>query len=326
MMPDTLGLADSPIRLATRSSPLALWQARYVAELLQVQGFRTELILVQTRGDLVLDRPLNQMGGDGLFTREVQHAVLERRADVTVHSLKDLPTLPAPGLFLAAIPPRGPRGDAWLSIQHPRFDNLPHGAIVATGSLRRRAQMLHRRPDLQVVGLRGNVGTRLSLLDKSSSGTGSESLAGMVLAEAGLERLNQSERIRHIMDTSWMLPAVGQGALGLECRSGDEITQTVLKLLNHEPTRLETLAERCLLAALGGGCLIPVGTLCVCSGSTMSLQAVVLDPDGREKMSDMVSGSPENAMALGELLAVNLIRMGAARLLARNSPSPGSSH
>src|SRR3954470_13549335 len=202
---------SSNLRLGTRGSPLALWQANHVAALLGPSAAprAVELVLIETEGDRVRDRPLSQIGGDGLFTKEIQNALLDGRADVAVHSLKDLPTAPVEGLTLAAVPGRGPVGDAFVSLRHRRFADLPQGATVATSSLRRQAQLLNRRPDLKLVAVRGNVETRLRKLEE-------QGLNAIILAEAGLVRLGLEGWITEVMDRSWMLPAVGQGALGLE--------------------------------------------------------------------------------------------------------------
>jgi hydroxymethylbilane synthase len=269
----------TPLRLGTRKSPLALWQARHVADLLTpLAGQRpVELVLIETEGDRVRDRPLSQIGGDGLFTREIQNALLDGRADVAVHSLKDLPTLPVAGLVLAAVPSRGPVGDAFVSHRHPRFDALPPDAVVATSSLRRRSQLLHRRPDLRVESVRGNVETRLRKLDE-------QGLDAIILAEAGLRRLGLEQHITEILDRQWMLPAVGQGALGLECRAGDDGTRRLLEHLNDPVTRGCVLAERAFLRGLGGGCLVPIGALGTVEGEQLHLRGCVLTTDGQRRV------------------------------------------
>src|SRR5690348_1092863 len=209
----------NPLRIGTRGSPLALWQARHVADRLLPLAAPREAVLVEieTAGDRIRDAALTQIGGDGVFTKEIQRALLAGSIDVAVHSLKDLPTTPIAGLTLAAVPERGPAGDAFVSHKHRRFDELPPGAVVGTSSLRRRSQALHRRPDLNLVNLRGNVETRLRKLDE-------ENLDAIILAEAGLQRLGLGAAITELLDPQWMLPAVGQGALGLECRAEDAVT------------------------------------------------------------------------------------------------------
>ena len=301
----------APLRLATRGSPLALWQANFVAQQLRplVHPRAVELVTIQTHGDRVQDQPLAQIGGDGLFTKEVQHALLEHRADVAIHSLKDLPTAPVAGLTLAAVPPRGPTGDAFISRTYRRFDDLPVGATLASGSLRRRAQILHRRPDLRLVDLRGNIDTRLRKLDQ-------QGLDGLVLAEAGLLRLGLAEVITEILDPSWMLPAVGQGALGLECRADDALTISYVRLLDDPATRAAVEAERALLSALGGGCLVPIGTATHSELDWLRLRAAVLAPDGSRRIVLSREGPSTQARRLGAELAADLLAAGADQLLA----------
>ena len=204
------------VRIGTRGSRLALCQANQIAGLLKEYADPT-IVEIHTAGDQVRDVPLSLIGGEGAFTKELERALLDFKIDVAVHSLKDLPTVHIAGLVLAAVPPRGPTGDVFVSSRHRSFDSLPAGAVVATSSLRRRAQVLHRRPDLQVVNIRGNVETRLRKLDE-------ENLDALILAEAGLVRLGLDDAITEVLDPAWMLPAVGQGALGLECRVDDEET------------------------------------------------------------------------------------------------------
>jgi hydroxymethylbilane synthase len=301
----------SPLRIGTRGSPLALWQAEYVAGRLRplASPRPIELIQIETSGDVVRDLPLSQIGGDGVFTKEIQRALLGNVVDVAVHSLKDLPTTPIEGLTLGAIPPRGATGDVFVSRRHARFDDLPPGAVVATGSLRRRAQALHRRPDLKLTAIRGNVGTRLQKLDE-------QNLDAIVLAQAGLERLGLSAHITEILDPLWMLPAVGQGALGLECRSDDSATLSILGQLNHAPTRQAVLAERALLRSLGGGCLVPIGARAVIDDDRLILRAAVLAPDGSRRVAGHAEGSAVDAEQIGLALADHMLQQGAQELLA----------
>jgi hydroxymethylbilane synthase len=301
----------SPLRLGTRASRLALWQARYVADRLRgvMAGRPVELIHVETAGDRVRDVPLSQIGGDGLFTKAIQLALLDQRVDVAVHSLKDLPTEPVAGLTLAAVPPRGPSADVFISRKHRGFDELPPAARVATGSLRRRAFALARRPDLQLVAIRGNVETRLQKLT-------AEDLDGLILAQAGLERLGLADCVTEVLDPAWMLPAVGQGALGLECRADDRVTLECVRPLNDPLTHQAVLAERSLLRALGGGCLVPVGTASRVEGSTLHLRAVVARSDGSETVRGETSGPGDDPEGVGRRLAQDLLARGAGRLLA----------
>jgi hydroxymethylbilane synthase len=299
-----------PLRIGTRGSPLALWQAHHVKDLLRAaQPDRAvELIEIETVGDQVRDVPLVQLGGEGAFTKAIQQALLERRVDVAVHSLKDLPTFAVDGLVLAAVPRRGPTGDAFVSIKHRTFAELPAGAIVATSSLRRKAQLLHRRRDLTLIDIRGNVETRLAKLAE-------QNLDATILAEAGLVRLKLAQRITEVLDAAWMFPAVGQGALGLECRSDDHDTLAILDRLNDAPTRWRVLAERAMLRGLGGGCQVPIGALTNIAGQTLTLRGVVLPPDGSQRIEAEIAGPMEQGEALGEALAQRLRQRGAADLL-----------
>jgi hydroxymethylbilane synthase len=300
----------TPLRIGTRGSPLALWQAHHVAGLLRplVAPRSVELVTIQTSGDLIRDVSLAQLGGEGVFTKEIQKALLASTVDVAVHSLKDLPTVAVEGLNLAAVPPRGPTGDALVSVRHASLDALPAGAVVATSSLRRRAQLLHRRPDLKVIDIRGNVETRLRKLEE-------QNLDATILAEAGLQRLGLSRRITEILDPGWMLPAVGQGALGLECRAGDLETQAVLARLDDAATRQAVLAERAFLRTMGGGCQVPMGAAGLVREGTLTLRAVVLRQDGTNRLEATDRGSPNEAETVGQRAAEVLLRQGARELL-----------
>jgi hydroxymethylbilane synthase len=295
------------LRLGTRGSRLALWQANHVAGLLQ-PWCGTEIIEIETAGDQVRDVPLAQIGGQGVFTKEIQRAVLDGRVSVAVHSLKDLPTEPAEKLALAAVPRRGPAGDVLISPRHRNFDSLPVGATVGTSSLRRRAQIQHRRPDLRVVPVRGNVETRLRKLDEKE-------FDALVLAEAGLERLGLHGRIAERLDPSWMLPAVGQGALGLECRADAMQERELLGHIDDAATHQAVLAERALLRTLEGGCQVPIGASGHVQGPRLTLRATVLDPQGQKRFEASISGSAEDAEELGRQLAVELLGRGARELL-----------
>lgn len=253
--------------------------------------------------------PLTHLGGEGIFTKEIQRALLDRRVDLAVHSLKDLPTLPVAGLVLAAVPRRGPSADVFVSRRHRRFDDLPQGATVATSSLRRRAQVCHRRPDLNLVDIRGNVETRLRKLEE-------QGLDAIILAEAGLVRLGLRERITEVLDPSWMLPAVGQGALGLESREDDTQTRELVGRLNHAETLAAVRAERSLLRSLGGGCQVPLGTVARVADGVLTLRGAVLAPDGSGRVEAQTSGPAEDAEALGAQLASALLSRGAGQFLS----------
>jgi len=297
----------TPLRIGTRGSALALWQARHVAGLLR--DVPTELVEIQTAGDQVHDVPLVQLGGEGAFTKAIQQALLEMRVDVAVHSLKDLPTFRVPGLVLAAVPPRGPTGDAFVSLKRRSFEALPAGAVVASSSLRRKAQLLHRRPDLKLVDIRGNVETRLRKLTE-------QNLDATVLAQAGLVRLGLADCITEVLDDSWMLPAVGQGALGIECREDDAATRQLLAAIDDVATHRAVQAERAMLRSLGGGCHVPIGARTSLVGDALSLRGVVLSPDGRRRIDGESTALMTEAESLGHELAQQLQRRGAAELLA----------
>lgn len=301
----------NPLRIGTRGSPLALWQAHHVAGLLRplTAPRAVELLEIETSGDRIRDAALTQMGGDGVFTKEIQRALLAGAVDVAVHSLKDLPTTFIAGLTLAAVPERGPSGDAFVSHKHRHFDELPPGAVVGTSSLRRRSQALHRRPDLNLVNLRGNIETRLRKIEE-------QNLDAIILAEAGLRRLGLASAITELLDPQWMLPAVGQGALGLECRAEDTVTLGLLERLNHGPTRQAVLAERALLRGLGGGCLVPLGASPRVEGSELLLRGAVLSPDGRQRIAAEYRGAAAEAEVVGQQLAEILLARGARDLIS----------
>jgi hydroxymethylbilane synthase len=302
-----------PIRIATRASALALWQANHVADLLRrsAPGRPVELVEVSTSGDQDVLQPLSQMGGVGVFTREVQRAVLDGRADLAVHSLKDLPTEPVAGLTLAGVPARGPRFDVLVLPQGTTcegLDELPDGARIGTGSLRRRAQLLHRRPDLVMAEVRGNVETRLRKLDDGQ-------YDALVLAEAGLRRLGLAERISLVLGPPLMLPAAGQAAIGIECRADDMEMRAVLAAISGVRTFAEVTAERACLAELRAGCHAPVGVVSQVEQGRLALEAIVLSADGRERIAADGAGDPDAPADVGRDVARELVRQGAGRLI-----------
>jgi hydroxymethylbilane synthase len=300
----------TPLRIGTRGSPLALWQAHHVTDLLRAAapGRPVVLVEIETIGDQVRDVPLTQLGGDGAFTKAIQQALLAGQVDIAVHSLKDLPTFTVEGLMLAAVPQRGPTGDALVSKKHRSFAELPAGAVVATSSLRRKAQLLHRRPDLKLIDIRGNVETRLRKLAE-------QNLDATILAEAGLVRLDLAEQITEILDAAWMYPAVGQGALGLECRTADFDTIAILERLNDAPTRWAVLAERAMLRGLGGGCQVPIGAVTRIADGMLTLRGVVLPPNGSQRVEAEITGPMDQAESLGRQVADQLRGIGAEELL-----------
>lgn len=296
------------LRLGTRSSPLARWQAEWVAARLAELEVDVEFVYISTQGD-VRSGPIGNIGGQGVFTKEIQRALLANEIDLAVHSLKDLPTEPVDGLALAAVPPREVCGDALVTNDYANLDELPAGALVGTGSLRRQAQLLHARPDLRVADIRGNVETRLRKLDDGE-------YQAIILAEAGLTRLELTERIRQTLPKSTMLPAVGQGALGLETRADDSRAMDALAPLNDSATRAAVMAERSLLATLRGGCLAPVGAWGRFENDRLHLDAVVLSRDGRERLFVANSAPGAEAESLGRAAAESLLEQGAAQLIA----------
>lgn len=308
-------MAAPRLRLGTRASPLARWQAEWVAARLTERGVAVELIPISTQGD-VKAGPLGQIGGQGLFTKEIQRALLDGQIDLAVHSLKDLPTAPVDGLSLAAVPPRESTADVLVSKLADSLANLPHGARIGTGSLRRKAQLLHVRSDLAMLEIRGNVDTRLRKLDAGD-------YDAIVLAEAGLNRLGFQNRIAAVLPRSIMLPAVGQGALGIETRTDDGPTRQSLLPLNDPATNAAVMAERSMLATLRGGCLAPVGALARVDGPVLSLDGVVLSGDGQRRISAAVAGSPADALLLGEHAAHELLAQGAAEMIAASRGSLG---
>ena len=263
------------LRAATRGSPLARWQTDYVAGLLAVAGVDVEPVIVSTTGDLRQDMPLSAIGGQGVFVKEVQAAVIEGRADIAVHSAKDLPALVAPGLALAAVPLRGDPRDALVG---GALSGLPTGARVATGSIRRRAQLAYLRPDLTFAELRGNIATRLSKLE-------SEGFAAIVMAAAALQRLGMAERVTELLDLGLFIPQVAQGALAVECRAGDEVVVELLASIEDTASRTAVDAERAFLEELGGGCTLPAGAHAVVSsspdGTEVTLTGLLASSDGR---------------------------------------------
>ena len=302
------------LRLGTRGSPLARWQADWVAARLGERGIAVELVHISTQGD-VKSGPLGQIGGQGLFTKEIQRALLDGRIDLAVHSLKDLPTAPVEGLALAAVPPRESNADVLVSLTATSLEDVPHGARIGTGSLRRKSQLLHLRPDLSIAEIRGNVETRLKKLDEGE-------YDAIVLAEAGLKRLGHSQRVKYVFPRRLMLPAVGQGALAIETRTDDERVRSLLAPLDDVATHAAVLAERSMLAALRGGCLAPVGAWGRVEGPVLALDGVVLSGDGQKRISGAAAGRPEDAVHIGQQVADELLLQGADAMIADTRHPP----
>lgn len=300
------------VRIGTRGSPLARWQAEWVAAKLAADGHAVELVQIQTRGDVQTSGPVETIGGLGVFTKELQHTLLDDLIDIAVHSLKDLPTEPVSGLSLLAVPSRWPAGDVLISKNGATLDALPQGATVATGSLRRRAQLLNRRGDLRMAAIRGNVDTRIRKLHECNADA-------LVLAEAGIVRLGLESVISERLSLEWMLPAVGQGALGIEGRSDDKRIRELLAPLDHFPTHQAVLAERALLAELRGGCLAPVGAFAhFDKQESLVLRAAVLSSDGGQRVQAEGRDSTGASTALGQRIARELISQGANALIEQS--------
>jgi hydroxymethylbilane synthase len=302
---------ETPLRLGTRGSPLARWQADWVAGQLRAQGVEVEIVQITTQGD-VKTGPLASFGGVGVFTKEIQRALLDKRVDLAVHSLKDLPTEPIPGLKVAAVPPREAAGDVLVTRDGVSLDKLPQGAKVGTGSTRRRAQLLYVRPDLVIEDIRGNVETRLAKLDSGE-------FDAIVLAEAGLTRLGLRDRIQHVIPQKIMLPAIGQGALGLETRVDDERAIVAVGKLDDPLTHRAVVAERAFLATLRGGCLAPVGAFAFFEDRNLDralvLEGAILSKDGRECKRGVIKAGGEWAVEMGAELAKVLLADGAQKLI-----------
>lgn len=303
-------MLDNVLRIATRQSPLALWQAQYVKQRLMAchPGLTVELVPMVTRGDVILDTPLAKVGGKGLFVKELELALIENRADLAVHSMKDVPVEFPKGLGLVTICEREDPRDAFVSNNYDSLDALPAGSIVGTSSLRRQCQLAERRPDLEIRSLRGNVGTRLGKLDKGD-------YDAIILAVAGLKRLNLEDRIRMALPPELSLPAVGQGAVGIECRLDDTRTHALLAPLNHADTALRVKAERAMNTRLEGGCQVPIGSYAELVDGEIWLRALVGAPDGTVMIRGERRGKPEEAEQLGISLAEELLANGAREIL-----------
>jgi hydroxymethylbilane synthase len=298
--------------LATRGSQLALAQAGWVASTLRElePGLAVELKVIKTTGDKILDVPLAKVGGKGLFVKEIEDALLSGEADLAVHSMKDMPAeLPA-GLVIAAVSAREDPRDALVSPQGLTLDQLPAGGVVGTSSLRRKAQLLARRPDLAIVDLRGNVETRLRKMDE-------QGLAGVILAAAGLNRLGVSDAPRQLIPESVMLPAVGQGALGLEARAGDAQTLARLARLNHPATAAAVAAERAFLARLEGGCQVPIAGHARVEKGIVVFKGLVASLDGKTAARGEGLSSPEEAAVMGRQVAEDVLDRGGREILAQ---------
>jgi hydroxymethylbilane synthase len=298
------------LKIATRQSPLALWQAEHIRARLEgmYKDLTVELVTFVTQGDKILDTPLAKIGGKGLFVKELEAALLDGRADLAVHSMKDVPMLLPAGLALAVICEREDPLDAFVSNTYHHFSDLPLGAKVGTSSLRRKSQILKARPDLDIIDLRGNVGTRLSKLDAGL-------YDAIILASAGLKRLGLSDRIRHTLQADVSLPAVGQGALGLECREDDQQVLDLILPLLHAETDVCVRAERAFNAYLEGGCQVPIAGYATLKNGQIEIEGRVGSVDGQVLLKAELQAQPEHAVQVGEQLAKELLAQGAGELL-----------
>jgi hydroxymethylbilane synthase len=294
------------LRIGSRGSKLALWQSNHIAALLRAQGHTVDIQIIQTTGDKITDVALAKVGTKGMFTKEIEEALAAGEVDLAVHSLKDLPTELPPGFEIAAIPARESPLDAFLSQKFSRVEELPQGARVGTSSLRRQAQLMALRPDLDVHPLRGNVDTRLRKLEAGE-------YAAIILAAAGVNRLGLTELVRELIPATVMCPAAGQGALGIEIRLGDVATGQHLAFLDDHAARVTTTCERALLNAMGGGCQVPIGAFAEVHGDALWLQAVVARPDGTTVLRESQSGS--DPVALGEAVGQALLKRGGSAIL-----------
>lgn len=307
------------INIATRQSPLALWQAEHIKTRLEqlYPNMSVNLVPMVTKGDKILDTPLAKIGGKGLFVKELEQALLEKRADIAVHSLKDVPMSLPDGLTLGAYCERERPTDAFVSNQFTSLDNLPYGAKLGTSSLRRQCQIQQQRPDLQIISLRGNVGTRLAKLDAGE-------YDAIILATSGLMRLGLDERIRHELDPDICLPAVGQGALAIECRADDMATLDLLKPLNHDISKICVIAERAMNRQLQGGCQVPIAGFATLENGQLLLKGRVGSLDGKillksqlsESLTENLSDNIAIAEKLGIRIANDLLSQGADKILA----------
>ena len=303
-------MSQNLIRIATRKSPLAMWQAEFVkAELEKIhEGLTVELLPMSTKGDIILDTPLAKVGGKGLFVKELEVAMLEGQADIAVHSMKDVPVEFPEGLGLEVICEREDPRDAFVSNTYKTIEDLPQGAVVGTSSLRRQCQIRAARPDLVIKDLRGNVGTRLAKLDAGN-------YDAIILAAAGLKRLKLEERIASFISAEQSLPANGQGAVGIECRTDDARVKALLAPLEHAETRMRVIAERAMNTRLEGGCQVPIGAYAEIDGDTLSLRGLVGNPDGSQIITASSTGSTADAEKLGVALAEELLEKGAKTIL-----------
>jgi hydroxymethylbilane synthase len=297
------------LRIGSRGSQLALWQANHISALLRARGHEVEIEIIHTTGDKITDVALAKVGTKGMFTKEIEEALAAGRVDLAVHSLKDLPTELSPGFEIAAITEREDPRDAFCSIQYSKVEDLPQGARVGTSSLRRQAQLKAIRPDLDIHPLRGNVDTRLRKLEQGD-------YDAIILASAGLKRLGKTELMKYIIPAEVMCPAAGQGALAIEIREKDVVTRQHLEFLNDAGARASTTCERALLNRMGGGCQVPIGALAESRKGKLHLEAIVADPDGTKLLRESREGTIASPEELGNVVGEALLRRGGDEILA----------
>lgn len=313
-------MENNIIRIGTRGSRLALYQANQVKLAIEEKfpGLKAEIIIIHTKGDKILDVSLSKIGDKGLFTKELEVALLNKEVDLAVHSLKDLPTFFPEGLTLGAVLKRAEVRDALVSKHGKTLNELGAEDVIATSSLRRRAQLLAYNPNFQIVDIRGNINTRLTKMDNGHCDA-------MIVAATGLQRLNLDERITEIIDTEIMVPAVSQGAIGIEIRENDDAVEAVMKNINHEETMLVTTAERAFLKSMEGGCQIPIGCYSTIEGSTYTITGLVADLKGEKVIRITQSGAFDEAVKIALEVSKKMIAKGASEILEniRNTNLPG---
>lgn len=299
------------LKIGTRGSKLALWQADHISKLLSREhpNLKIEIQVIKTTGDAVLDSPLSEIGGKGVFVKEIEEALLSENIDIAVHSMKDLPTILPEGLIISAVVKRHDPRDALVSNEGLTLQQLPEGSRVGTGSLRRGAQILHEFPKLNIVSIRGNVDTRIKKLRDTGD------FDAIVLALAGLERMGLGDEVTEIISSDVMLPAPGQGIIAIESRAGDQETSDILRAINHSETEFAAISERAFLYRLGGDCNVPVGCYAKLNDDTINLRGVISSPDGKVLIKKDANGTTQEARQLGHDLADIMLKQGADKIL-----------
>ncbi len=297
------------IRIGTRKSKLALWQANHIADRIRKElGYEVELVKIVTKGDKILDVPLAKVGGKGLFVKEIEEAMLRNEIDIAVHSLKDVPTYFPEGLDLVAITEREDPRDAFLSVEYDSIYEMKEGDILGTSSLRRKSQVAQLKPELDIQDLRGNVDTRIRKMEEGQ-------YKGIILAYAGLKRLGLENKVKQVFSPEEMIPAVAQGFLGIEGRKNDDKIKEVIKILNHKESELRAKAERAFLKTLEGGCQVPIAAYAEIKDNTLTIVGYISDLEGKRVFKDKISGNKENAEEIGTELAQKLLDEGGKQVL-----------